>query len=126
MLNLTVMPLSLAIARLPSSSPIPSWLANEEGFFSLTRTQDELSVVCTENRVPSNVKVEKGWRCIKIEGPLDFGLTGVLSSLLNPLAEAKISIFAISTFDTDYLMIKKEHIQKAIEILNTFCNIREK
>ncbi len=123
MLTLSVMSLSLTVVRLDPSSAIPLW-ATEGDFFSVTKTSDELSVVCPEDKVPQDVKVEKGWRCLKVEGPLDFGLTGILSSLAQPLAEAKISIFAISTFDTDYIMLKKENLQKAIAILSAFCNIQ--
>ena len=124
MLTLSVMPISLAVVRLDTSSNSPSWSIKEQNFFSITKTQDELSVVCSEDSVPQNVKVEKGWRCLKVEGPLDFGLTGILSSLAQPLAEAGVSIFAISTFDTDYIMIKKENLQKAIAILAAFCKIQ--
>jgi hypothetical protein len=124
MLILTVMSIALAVVRLNTASNIPLWATEGEDFFSITRTSDELSVVCLEDKVPPDVKVEKGWRCLKVEGPLDFGLTGILSSLAQPLAEAKISIFAISTFDTDYIMIKKENLQKAIEILGAFCKIQ--
>ncbi|MBS0652450.1 MAG: ACT domain-containing protein [Verrucomicrobia bacterium] len=121
MLTLSVMSVSLAVVRLDASSAIPLWATEGKGFFSITKTDDELSVVCSEDNVPQDVKVEKGWKCLKVEGPLDFGLTGILSSLAQPLAEAKISIFAISTFDTDYVMVKKENLQKAIEVLSTFC-----
>ena len=124
MLTLSVMPITLAVVRLDALSTIPSWAIDGGDFFSITRTQDELSVVCLEDKVPQGLKVERGWRCLKVEGPLDFGLTGILSSLAKPLAEAKISIFAISTFDTDYIMVKKENLQRAVEVLSTFCKIQ--
>src|SRR5690349_2748493 len=123
MLTLSVMSIALAVARLDASSDIPSWGIKGTNFFSITKTRDELSIVCPEDKIPQDIKVEKGWRCLKVEGPLDFGLTGILASLAQPLAEAKISIFTISTFDTDYLMIKKENLQKAIAVLGTFCTI---
>ncbi len=123
MLTLSVLPIQLSVARLDASSSIPLWATKDVGFFAITKTSDELSIVCPEDKVPLNVKVEKGWRCLKVEGPLDFGLTGIFSSLAGPLAEAKISIFAISTFDTDYIMIKKENLQKSITVLSAFCNI---
>ncbi len=122
MLTLSVMQEPLAVARLNPKDAIPSW-AQEGYFFSITRTKDELSIVCEESRVRADVKAEKGWRALKVEGPLDFALTGILVSLAAPLAEAKISIFAISTFDTDYILIKKENLKKAIGILSTFCKI---
>ena len=125
MLTLSVMSIPLAVVRLDPSSPIPHWGIEGVDFFSITKTRDELSIVCPEEKVSQHVKVERGWRCFKVEGPLDFGLTGILSSLAQPLAEAKISIFAISTFDTDYILIKKENLQKAIEVLGTFCKINQ-
>ncbi len=124
MLTLSVMPILLAVVRLDASSHIPLWAVEGKDFFSITKTQDELSIVCLEDKVPQHVKVEKGWRCLKVEGPLDFGLTGILSSLVQPLAQANISVFSISTFDTDYLMIKKENLQNTIEILAAFCKIQ--
>lgn len=125
MLTLFVMPSLLAVVRLDPSSDIPLWVTKGKDFFSITNTQDELSIVCLEEIVPERVKNEKGWRCLKVEGPLDFGLTGILSSLIQPLTEAKISIFTISTFDTDYILVKKENLQKAIAILETFCKIQQ-
>lgn len=124
MLTLSIMPISLAVIRLDASSHIPSWAIDGDGFFSVTKTRDELSVVCPEDKVPHDVQVEKGWGCLKVEGPLDFGMTGILSSLIQPLAEAKISIFAISTYDTDYLMIKNENLQRVVAILAAFCKIK--
>ncbi len=123
MLALSILPLSLGICRLERSLPAPSWAVESE-FFSITRTDDELSIVCPECNIPANIKCEKNWRAFKVEGPLDFSLTGVLSSLASPLAEAGVSIFAISTFDTDYILVKKEKFEKATEILSKFCKIR--
>lgn len=116
------MPNRLAVCRLVSGAPIPLWATNDS-FFSITKTDDELSIVCSENNVPKNIKSEKDWRAIKVEGPLDFSLTGILSSLVSPLAEAKISIFAISTYDTDYILVRDDNLKKAIKILSGFCNI---
>ncbi len=116
------MTVTLAIVRLPALSTIPSWVF-ESDFFSITKTQDELSVVCLEKEVPSGARVERGWKGLKVEGPLDFELTGILSSLAQPLAEAKISIFAISTFDTDYILVKEENLPNAIDILSRFCKV---
>lgn len=105
-----------AVCQLDAKAGIPSWAVQGE-FFSVSRTSDELSIVCSEQNVPADQKVEKGWRSLKVQGPLDFGLTGILSSLAKPLADAGISIFAISTFDTDYLMVKEEHLEKAVSAL---------
>jgi hypothetical protein len=121
-LTLSVIPDKLAICSLDIDSPVPSW-ASEEGFFSITRTDDELTVVCPELRVPAEIKSEKNWRAIKIRGPLDFSLTGILASIATPLAENGISIFAISTFQTDYVLLKEENLERALNILDTCFNV---
>ena len=123
MLVLSVMDAVLAVCRLGPSDDIPAWGLKHKGFFSITRTAEELSIVCLQENVPLSVKAEKGWRFLKVEGPLDFGLTGILSSLAQPLAAAKISIFAISTYDTDYVLLKEVHLAKAVEVLSSFCKI---
>jgi hypothetical protein len=86
-------------------------------FVSITHTADELSIVCAEEHVPSGVKADREWRALKVEGPLDLALTGILASLANPLAEAQINIFAISTFDTDYLLVKEYNVARACDVL---------
>lgn len=91
---------------------MPDWL-REDGWWSVTRTPAELSVVCDESIVPEGVKREGGWRRIELAGPFDFALTGILASILNPLAEAGVPIFALSTFDTDWVLIPGEHLEKA-------------
>ncbi len=105
-LTLTVLPETLAVCRLASDAAVPGW-AMAGSFSSITRTADELSVVCAQSQVPDGVKREGGWRGLKVEGPLDFALTGILASLAAPLAQAGISIFAVSTYDTDYVLVKE-------------------
>ncbi|MGA8265079.1 MAG: ACT domain-containing protein [Ignavibacteriaceae bacterium] len=122
-LSLSIMPKRLAVCRLEKNAPIPSW-ATDDTFFSISRTDNELSIVCPENRVPNNIEVEKNWRTIKVLGPLGFSLTGILASIANALSEAKISIFAISTFDTDYILVKNKNLERAIKVLSTFCNVQ--
>ena len=117
------MPDKLAVCRLEKDTRIPSW-ATDSPFFSISKTRDELSIVCSESSVPDNIKSEKKWKAFKVEGPLDFSLTGILASLASPLAEAKISIFAISTFDTDYILVKDENLEKAVKVLSMFCFIQ--
>jgi uncharacterized protein len=112
MLTLSVLPEILAICRLDRDTAIPAWATGD--FVSITRTNDELSIVCDERAVPSGVKADRGWRALKIEGPLDLSLTGVLASIAVPLAEARINIFAISTFDTDYVLVKADRVIEAI------------
>lgn len=115
-LTLSLLPGTFTICRLDPEANIPDW-AKPGGFISVTRTSDELSIVCTGVNVPEGVKADRGWRCFKVEGPLDLSLTGVLASLANPLAEARINIFALSTFDTDYLLVKEEKVSHAAEVL---------
>ena len=85
--------------------------------FAITRTPDELSIVCSQANVPPNTFSEPDWRALKVSGPLDFSLTGILASLASPLAQAGISIFALSTFDTDYLLVKSGALDRAVEVL---------
>ena len=115
MLTLSVVPDVLVICRLERDAVIPAWATGE--FVSITRTSDELSIVCAERDVPSDVKADRDWQALKIEGPLDLSLTGVLASIAMPLAEAKINIFAISTFDTDYVLVKADRVAEAIGVL---------
>jgi GNAT superfamily N-acetyltransferase len=105
-----------AVARLDAEAPIPGWVAGGP-FVSITRTADELSVVCREEAVPEGVRCEPGWRCLRVAGTLDFGLVGVLASLLDPLAEAGVSVFAVSTFDTDYLLLRAADFERAVGVL---------
>ena len=109
------------MCRFASDACVPAW-ALEGGFFSVVRTRDELSMVCTEevcaeDRIPDAAFVERGWLALKLEGPFPFTMTGVLASFLQPLAEARIPIFAISTFDTDYVLIKRENLEQAVAAL---------
>jgi hypothetical protein len=111
----------LAVCRLPSDARIPDWALKSE-FFCVMRTRDELSIVCADDicsavHPPAGASVERGWLALKLEGPFPFSLTGVLASFVQPLAEAQIPIFAISTFDTDYILIKCENIEPAVSAL---------
>ncbi len=106
-----------AVCRLGPSDPVPPDL-DPGSFLSITRTADELSIVCPESAVPPGVPTERGWIAIRVAGDLDFALTGVLASLAVPLAEAGVPIFVISTFRTDYLLIRhdqREAARRALE-----------
>ena len=83
----------------------------------MTRTFDELSIVCPERNVPEGVRSNSGWKCLKVKGPIDFSAIGIVQSLTRPLASANISIFVMSTFDTDYVMVKKEDVDSALRAL---------
>ena len=106
----------LAVCRLPADQPVPEW-ALAGSFFSVTRTSDELSIACEDGRVPEGIRAEHGWTGLKLEGPFPFSMTGVLASFLEPLAAAGISIFAVSTFDTDCVLVKSEMLSRAVEAL---------
>jgi len=114
-LELTLIEGRFAVCRLAPDAASPAWAA--QGFSSITRTAGELSVVCAEDAVPPGVQREPGWRILQVAGPLDFGLTGILLSIARPLAEAGVSIFAISTFDTDCVMVRESTVEKAIRAL---------
>ncbi len=115
-LTLLVVDDSFAICRLGSGSPIPSW-ATAGPLWSITRTADELSAVCRQDAVPEGVVCERGWRCLRVAGAVPFSVVGVLASLTAPLAEAGVSVFAVSTFDTDYLLVKEDVWERAIDVL---------
>ncbi|AFS79300.1 putative amino acid-binding ACT domain-containing protein [Gottschalkia acidurici 9a] len=98
------------VCRLDRKEVIPEWIKRCD-FVSITRTLDELSIVCSEDSIPDYIKREKDWKILKVEGPLDFSLIGILSSISTILANKKISIFAISTYDTDYILIKDNDVE---------------
>ena len=118
-LTLSVVPQTFAVCRLDPAEAIPAWLSSCR-FWSVTRTAEELSVVVPEEAVLASWRVERGWRCFKVHGPLDLSLTGVLAALSVPLAKAGISIFALSTYDTDYLLVRAVDLDKAKMVL-TAC-----
>jgi uncharacterized protein len=107
----------LAVCRLASDAGIPT-RALAEGFFCAVRTGDELSIVCSEDRIPDSALIERGWVALMLEGPFPFSMTGVLASFVQPLAEVEVPIFAISTFDTDYVLIKRENLEQALTALS--------
>ncbi|MEW5718138.1 MAG: ACT domain-containing protein [Chloroflexota bacterium] len=114
-LALAVLPDTCAICRLDARAPIPDWARGD--FVSITRTRDEFSIVCAQSNAPDGIACERDWRALRVVGQLDFALTGVLASLAAPLADAGISIFAISTFDTDYVLVKARDLEKATRVL---------
>ena len=100
-LELRLLPAVFAVCRLDPVAPVP------DGFWSVTRTDDELSVICVEDAVPAGAVVQRGWRALQVVGPLDFALTGVAAALTAPLAEAEVSVLPIATYDTDYLFVRE-------------------
>jgi hypothetical protein len=114
-LALAVLPDTLAICRLAPAAPIPAWVRGD--FVSITRTRDELAIVCAQTCAPDGIPCERDWRALRVVGQLEFALTGILASLAAPLADAGISIFAVSTFDTDYVLVKARDLAKAADAL---------
>jgi hypothetical protein len=115
-LTLLVLDYTFAVCKLAKDASVPSW-ATASGLFSMTRTADELSLVCRQDVVPEGIQCERGWRCLRVVGTIPFSDVGVLASLTAPLAKAGISIFAMSTFDTDYLFVKENDLAVALAVL---------
>jgi uncharacterized protein len=114
-MRLAVVEGEFGVARLAANDPAPEWAHGS--ITCLTRTADELSIVCAAGAIPVAVRAERGWRCLRVVGTLDFSLTGVLSSIVGPLAAANISVFALSTYDTDYLLVRGQRLAAAIDAL---------
>jgi hypothetical protein len=105
-----------AVVRLDPDARLPDWTQRGH-FWSATRSDSELSIVCPEEDVPGDASAERGWCALEVAGPLDFSLTGVVAALVAPLAEAQIPIFVLSTFETDYLLVRERDLPRAIEAL---------
>jgi hypothetical protein len=118
-LTLQVLAGELAVVRLPPDAHVPPWAFTpvRGTLWSMTRTDEELSLVRAAEAVPSDARAERGWRALRVAGTIDFALTGVLASVLAPLGEAAISIFAVSTFDTDYVLVRERALSAAIDAL---------
>ena len=115
-LPLALLPLRLAVCRLTPDAAVPSWATGGE-LSCVTRTRDELSVLAEERLVPGDARAERGYRAFVVGGPLPFDLVGVFASMAGPLADAGISIFALSTFDTDYVLVKEHDAARAAGVL---------
>jgi uncharacterized protein len=119
-MKLIVLPDMFAVCRLMPDQDIPDWALTRKSFLSITYTSEELSIVCPTEVVPVSIRCEKDWKALKVQGPLEFTLTGVLASLSTPLAEGKLPLFAVSTFDTDYLLVKKQNLSQAKYVLEQY------
>lgn len=116
-LELDLLPKELSIVKLSPDAPIPSWVLSGS-WYSITRTQEECSIVCESNLIPDEgVRPVGPWGAFKVRGPLDFGMTGILWRIADPLSSAGISIFAMSTYDTDYVLVRKNFITRAASSL---------
>lgn len=120
-LKLRLLEDSYAVCRLdPDENVPPGLLIPGPEFVSISRTAEELSIVCPEQLVPADAKATVSWRAFKVLGPLDFSLTGVIAALTRPLAEARISVFTVATYDTDYLLVKESDLAAAQKVLVQF------
>jgi uncharacterized protein len=116
-MDLHPIPGRLAIARLNAAEGIPDWAQQVGPLVSITRDEDELSVVCPEEWVPDSVQRSAGWFCLKVTGPLDLAAVGILAALVDPLRDKGISVFALSTYDTDCLLLPESQRNDAIRAL---------
>ena len=114
--TLELLPWRLAVCRLVPEAPFPAW-AEGGPFLVCVRTPNELSVICEPDRVPDGVQAERDFRALRVAGTLDFALVGVLAALLTPLAAAGVSVFTLSTFDTDYVLVKEQALGTALSAL---------
>jgi hypothetical protein len=119
MLDLDLLPEEYAVCRLPVGARIPTALFEDpkDGVVSVTCTRDEVSIICRADQVPPDATVETPWRCFRVAGEINLALTGILSSLVVPLADARVNIFAFSTFDTDYLLVPAVRVAEAVSAL---------
>ena len=122
-LILSVLPGTFAICRMEAGSETPEWV-HASSFLSVTRTSEELSVVCDQDLVPEGVKAARDWAAFKVEGPLDFSLTGIVASIATVLAAQQIPIFVISTFDTDYILVQRRDFDRAKVVLGGVFTVR--
>ncbi len=121
-IRLRVLPEVFAVCRLEPHAAVPDWAAGE--IVSITRTPEELSIVCREDVVPPAIRSEKEWRCLSVEGPIPFATTGIAAAISSPLAAAGISVFLLSTFDTDFVLVKERQLARALDALRASgCSI---
>lgn len=123
-LKLSILPEKLGICHFAKNSFIPDW-AKDISFCSITRTKDELSIVCSQDKIPGGVLAEKDWRAFKLESTLDLFSVGIIASLSAPLAKAGISIFNVSTYETNYILVEEKNLAKAKKSLSKICIIEK-
>jgi len=124
-LTLSILPEKIGICHFDKNSPIPDWALERTNFTSITRTMDELSITLPQEKIPGGVMAERDWRAFKLEGDVELASIGIIAALAKPLAEAGISIFNVSTYETNYILVEEKNLEKAKNILSKFCEIRE-
>lgn len=117
--TLRLLPQLYSICRLEPNGPIPFWALIGDDFISLTRTRQELSIICLQENVPEGVQAARNWRCLKVEGAFDLSQPGVHASLAIPLAQAEISILAIATYATDHILVQETDLERTIHVLES-------
>lgn len=122
-IELQLLDLNLAIAKLSECDNLDEIIAKAK-FASFTKTEDEFSLVIDMKNLPNHQFVNEGWRAFKIIGPLDFSLVGIIQQVIRPLSKNGISIFTISTFETDYILVKKEQVERAVDVLKEKFEIK--
>ena len=123
-MTLTLYPEDYAVCQLAASAAVPDW-ANDGRFNSISKTEDELSIVCESTLIKGDIRAEKGWRTFKLHGPFAFDELGIIASLTTPLAKAGVGVFVISTFNTDYLMVKAAQLQETLMVLENHHNVKK-
>src|SRR5262245_2870474 len=114
-LTFTLLPDLYAVALLNAADPVPTWARGD--FVSITRTSDELSIVCRDDAVPRTIRADRGWRCLALQGPFALDQTGIAAELTRVLAAADVSVFVVATFDTDYVLVPDRSIERAVSAL---------
>lgn len=121
-LVIDVQPGDYAVVRLPADAPVPDGVLDPPGFASVTRTPAELSVVCREEHAPDVPNAAPGWRLLTVRGPLEFTLTGIMAALSGELAAAGVALFAVSSYDTDHLLVRGPDLDRAVLALRAAGN----
>jgi len=123
--SLSILPEKFGICHLGKNIPIPDW-AIDGKFSSITKTEQELSIICPQEKIPAGILFEKDWRAFKLDTVLDvFSSVGIIAALVKPLAEESISILNISTYETNYILVEEKNLEKATKALNSFCDIKK-
>lgn len=116
-LQLELLPDTLAICRLPADAPVPAWASSPAPFLTVSRSADELSITALQSLVPDGLRCERDYQALRVKGTLPPNLVGILLSIAEPLANAGLSIFAISTYDTDYVLLKARDVPAGLAAL---------
>jgi hypothetical protein len=116
-LDLVLLPEDYAVCRLEPGQVVPTGLEAGKGIVSVTWTESEISIICPARQAPADATVNQPWRCLRVNGPLDLALTGIMAALVRPLADARVNVFTFSTYDTDYVLVPTVRLQEAIAAL---------